>query len=422
MDLRPGTPTQVQARRPAICDEPETGDPYHPHLTDATCQASQLRDPNLEDNIHCDLFYGQPSGESCDAAIKLIEQEVKDPIFDNREFLPQGVSPAFTGFPLERTPQNYPPDAKAIHDCTIGIDLAEEDGTISYSSDLENWDYLWGRANEVIEKCVKGLGVGGWTSAGKFLPGLQVTSLQWLSDILIGEQYNGMRVSVYGPLSRYAKFQAIQYTCETDGLGSAQCDSDGPPDPKRQKTGPGDVSSGAGASSNAPSAPVAEGAPCYKPSDCDAANNYICATDKSLPGGGTTSWGTFSCRYFPTAGSIVAALATTVRTGHCHGRCILGANDTVEIPSSDTAPIAPFANTLSMTLEPSLSCPCNCTYVSHACCLSADGIVAESAPQEIITTQLPPNSSVCCDGNTGIFAERSVVVNSVSKENALCPT
>ena len=35
------------------------------------------------------------------------------------------------------------------------------------SSQLENWDYLWGRADKIREKCVLGLGVGGSALAGK---------------------------------------------------------------------------------------------------------------------------------------------------------------------------------------------------------------------------------------------------------------
>lgn len=230
-----------------------------------------------------------------------------------------------------------------------------------------------------------------------------------------------MGVYVYGPLSQYAQFLALKYKCETDAEGSAQCDSDAP-DPKKQKTGPGDVSSsgGAGTSSTAQPAPVAEGAACYKPSDCDAANDYICATDKSVPGD-STSWGTFTCRYFPNAASIVAAVATTIRVGTCRGRCLLGAAGTLEIPINDTVPVvAAPAKTLSHTVEASLSCPCNCTYVSHACCLSGDGMVAEDAGQEIVTTQLPPNGTVCCDGATGNWALSGFQTDEVSKEDAMC--
>ncbi|KAL8899967.1 MAG: hypothetical protein Q9207_005928 [Kuettlingeria erythrocarpa] len=404
VDIGPDTPLRVQAQRPQQCaiDSPTAvaADPAATATPAATaCEGTEFRDPALKDNIYCDVFYGQPSIQSCNAAHGLIGTEEKGPTGETREFLAQGVPPAFNGFDLERTPQYYPPDAAAAHECTIAIDMIDGTGSNPRfrANDLENWDYLWGRANEVIKKCVQGLGVGGWTPAG--------------------EQDNAMGVYVYGPLSNYAKFLAIKYACETDAEGSAQCSS-GAPDPKKQKTGPGDVSSGAGASSTAQSAPVAEGGTCYKPSDCDAANDYICATDKDIPL--DTSWGTFTCRYFPNAGSLIAAVATTVKVGSCRGRCLLGAGGTVEIPAHDAVPVAPPAKTLSHTLEASLSCPCNCTYVSRACCLSGDGIVAEDATQEIVTTQLPPNGTVCCDSATGNWAVSGVQTDEVSKAGAIC--
>ncbi|KAL8855935.1 MAG: hypothetical protein Q9178_007449 [Gyalolechia marmorata] len=399
VDIGPELPAQVQAQRPQQCSSSSSSDggavvAADPAAT-ASCAGTEFRDPAIQDNVHCNVFYGQPSVQSCDAAHRLIATEVKDPIFENREFLGQGVPPFYNGFELERTPQYYPEGATAAHECTIAIDLIDEGST---ANELENWDYLWGRADAVIQKCVKRLGVGGWTSAG--------------------EQDNALGVSVYGPLSQYAQFLAIKYHCETTAEGSAQCESEDVPDPKKQKTGPGDVSSGAGTSSAAQSAPVAEGGTCYKPSDCDAANDYICATDKDIPIE-STSWGTFTCRYFPNAGSLIAAVATSIRVGSCRGRCLLGAGGTIEVPANDHVPVAAPAKTLSNSIEASLSCPCNCTYVSRACCMSADGIVAEDATQEIVTTQLPPNGTVCCDGATGNFATSSLQTDNVTKEDAM---
>ncbi|KAI4140938.1 MAG: hypothetical protein L6R39_005586 [Caloplaca ligustica] len=419
VDVGPEIPAQVQAQRPQRCTIDNAAGVAAGPAGAAACEGTDFRDPAIKDNVYCDLFYGQPSVESCNAAHQLIGMEEKEPIDESREFLVQGVPPSFNGFKLERTPQYYPPDATGAHDCTIAIDMVDGTGNNPRyrANDLENWDYLWGRADAVIDKCVKGLGTGGWTSAGK-LSQAPTTSKGPIADPIIGEQNNAMGVYVYGPLSQYAQFLAIKYACETDAEGSAQCDSDAP-DPKRQKTGPGDVSSGAGTSSTAQSAPVAEGASCYKPSDCDAANNYICATDKSVPGD-STSWGTFTCRYFPNAASIVAAVATTIRVGSCRGRCLLGAGGTLEIPINGTVPMAAPAKILSHTIEASLSCPCNCTYVSHACCLSGDGIVAEDASQEIVTTQLPPNGTVCCDSTTGNWAVSGVQTDEVSKEDAIC--
>ena len=419
VDIGPELPAQVQAQRPQQCSSDTAVVAAGPAAA-TTCEGTEFRDPANQDKVYCNVFYGQPSFQSCDAAHQLIATEEKDPIFENREFLVQGVPPDYDGFELERTPQYYPEGATAEHECTIAIDMIDGSGNNPRykANDLENWDYLWGRADAVIEKCVKRLGVGGWTSAGTLSQAL-TTSQGTIADSSVGEQDNAIGVYVYGPLSQYAQFLAIKYRCETNAEGSAQCDSDAP-DPKKQKTGPGDVSSGAGTSSTAQSAPVAEGGTCYKPSDCDAANDYICATDKDIPTE-STSWGTFTCRYFPNAGSIIAAVATTIRVGSCRGRCLLGAGGTIEIPANDAVPVAAPAKTLSNTIEASLSCPCNCTYVSRACCLSGDGIVAEDATQEIVTTQLPPNGTVCCDGTTGNWVTSSIMTDEVTKADAMCP-
>ena len=49
--------------------------------------------------------------------------------------------------------------------CYIQIMMLE--GGRHVSSQLENWEYLWGRADKIREKCVIGLGVGGSALAGK---------------------------------------------------------------------------------------------------------------------------------------------------------------------------------------------------------------------------------------------------------------
>jgi hypothetical protein len=46
-----------------------------------------------------------------------------------------------------------------------------------------------------------------------------------------------------------------------------------------------------------------------------------------------------------------------------------------------------------------MHCPCNCTYVSTACCLSR--VVHEDTSMRIHMNPLPVNSSVCCDPNSG---------------------
>jgi len=48
------------------------------------------------------------------------------------------------------------------------------------------------------------------------------------------------------------------------------------------------------------------------------------------------------------------------------------------------------------------ACPCNCTYVSKACCLSASGIVYE-APNLRLGAVRAPNDTAICDPTTGEF-------------------
>ena len=54
-----------------------------------------------------------------------------------------------------------------------------------------------------------------------------------------------------------------------------------------------------------------------------------------------------------------------------------------------------------------LNCPCNCTYVSAACCLSGSGIVYEDPSMQIHMDPLPANATVCCNERTGHWLWRS---------------
>ena len=49
-----------------------------------------------------------------------------------------------------------------------------------------------------------------------------------------------------------------------------------------------------------------------------------------------------------------------------------------------------------------VACPCNCTYVSIACCNSASGIMYES-PQLKLGVLQRPNSTMSCNNDTGQF-------------------
>lgn len=56
-------------------------------------------------------------------------------------------------------------------------------------------------------------------------------------------------------------------------------------------------------------------------------------------------------------------------------------------------------------------CACNCTYVSQACCGADDGIVSEPVSLQV-GVLAPPNSTACCNGDTGRFGEGTAQPNS----------
>ena len=62
-----------------------------------------------------------------------------------------------------------------------------------------------------------------------------------------------------------------------------------------------------------------------------------------------------------------------------------------------------------------VACPCNCSYVSHACCGSASGIVYE-APGLNLGMVEPPNSTTACNSATGDFEAISSGYNLTSRD------
>ena len=53
-----------------------------------------------------------------------------------------------------------------------------------------------------------------------------------------------------------------------------------------------------------------------------------------------------------------------------------------------------------------ISCPCNCTYVSKACCISQSGIVHET-PELNLGVLAPPEANLTCSNITGQFKVKS---------------
>lgn len=76
------------------------------------------------------------------------------------------------------------------------------------------------------------------------------------------------------------------------------------------------------------------------------------------------------------------------------GRGLLqaGNHSSSAAPVDHTGNLLPFLN--------NITCPCNCTYVSHACCTSELGFVYEP-PQHHLGSLVPPSANLTCDLETG---------------------
>ena len=117
---------------------------------------------------------------------------------------------------------------------------------------------------------------------------------------------------------------------------------------------------------------------CSKASDCEGAIECICVADK---------WhGEFfssSCKW------------PLPRSWNSRGLIDID-------PINTTQPDFAINNTLTEAGSTDFACPCNCTYVSKACCNSPTGIVYE-APDLRLGSVLAPSANLTCDTMTGEF-------------------
>ena len=71
---------------------------------------------------------------------------------------------------------------------------------------------------------------------------------------------------------------------------------------------------------------------------------------------------------------------------------------------------------LNSTLEEEgridLACPCNCTYVSKACCNSNSGLIYE-APELRLGSVQAPSANLTCNATTGDFQASNVTLDVV---------
>ena len=79
-------------------------------------------------------------------------------------------------------------------------------------------------------------------------------------------------------------------------------------------------------------------------------------------------------------------------------------NDSLSTASSSSSSSSSSDSDSGSNPSPTFYCPCNCTYVSAACCLSYSHIVHEDASRyQIPMDPLPEDSPVCCDPNSGLW-------------------
>lgn len=245
-------------------------------------------------------------------------------------------------------------------------------------------------------------------------------------------------VYVYHIESKFQRLLETQMACTTDAEGNAVCENandESEPPTKKPKIGGSDWSgkgqgdAGQGGSTD-PQPPARQqcNKRCFHLDDCDYANRCICLTNVDVPI--HSSFGTFSCSYQPDLAAETAAtkaLGSTV----CHGRCLLtsdantnssGAssksnttwNNSNSTWSTNSANWNNTALALEILAKPdqpypqhTFACPCNCTYVSPACCLLGSGLVWEDVAEKLPMTVQAPNGSVCCDETTGKWRNSS---------------
>ena len=125
---------------------------------------------------------------------------------------------------------------------------------------------------------------------------------------------------------------------------------------------------------------------CTKASHCRGALACICVADRWYG-----EYYTSTCKYPLPGGQ--------------SGRGLLDFDST-----NATGPAFSINETSTAALSANLACPCNCTYVSEACCNSLSGIVYE-APDLKLGSVRAPSENVTCNATTGDFQASSMVLD-----------
>lgn len=125
---------------------------------------------------------------------------------------------------------------------------------------------------------------------------------------------------------------------------------------------------------------------CTKASHCRGALACVCVADRWYG-----EYYTSSCKYpLPEVQ---------------YGRGLLDVDST-----NATGPGSPLNGTSAMESSTISACPCNCTYVSKACCNSLSGIVYE-APDLRLGSVRAPSENVTCNATTGDFQASNMPLN-----------
>lgn len=440
--IAPGDPDPSSSKPASAQCLADVGESDSDDEVDAGGCMDTYNDPEDDDGIDCDqsgYFYGHPVDADCDLAQDGIGEGFAS-MEDSYEFLAVGAQSIYSGYNIAQTPYNWTVGRCCCSDVflsplinigTCYIQVSMLDGYAS--SNVENWDYIWGRADAIRQKCVAGLGVGGFAKAGKrtHYSKFPATIHSSITGDVSAEMGTPQSIGIFvsGVNSKNKQTLDMKFGCIIDADGNYSCDDYSTPAAKKQKTSP---PSSPGNAAVAPPAgnrlsSGAQSGSCVSHTDCDYKNGYTCATTKTAADDFPvdSTWGTYTCKLASNmASSAIAAAAAYVALGStCRGRCFLDTNGTLDILANTTTTTTTTGTAgpePDSVMPPMLVGPCNCTYVSAACVLSTTGIVYEDPSAKINTLVGAPNGTVCCDGTTGLW-KTSTVVRDAPGANPLCP-
>lgn len=137
------------------------------------------------------------------------------------------------------------------------------------------------------------------------------------------------------------------------------------------------------------------GEPCYGPiNSCDPLTGCSCIADPLDSSSNAMYTGRCGVVYTSAAtwGRRLNSLDFPTQTGNNASSSVAGGGAPVNIPLTQIGAIPP-------ALVGDAACPCNCTYVSHACCGSLNGIVRESPKLRLGALKVLPGK--VCDQRSG---------------------